>query len=163
MEGNISGIRFCDTGNSIAAAAINRKLEINLKLNESIFSNQQNYRQVLQNCASMFSPKSSLYDYLKHEFTHFAEYQYAIKSNTANGVLNEEKAWDEIGRGVYAQKLMEEALSSCGLPYDESIIEKMIGTYATENVSEAVAEAVSSTKHNALCDTIKRLVQKKWK
>lgn len=163
VEGNISGIRFCDTGNSIAAAAINRKLEINLKLNESIFSNQQNYRQVLQNCASMFSPKSSLYDYLKHEFTHFAEYQYAIKSNTANGVLNEEKAWDEIGRGVYAQKLMEEALPSCGLPYDESIIEKMIGTYATENVSEAVAEAVSSTKHNALCDTIKRLVQKKWK
>ena len=111
VEGNISGIRFCDTGNLIAAAAINRKLEINLKLNESIFSNQQNYRQVLQNCASMFSPKSSLYDYLKHEFTHFAEYQYAIKSNTANGVLNEEKAWDEIGRGVYAQKLMEEALS----------------------------------------------------
>ena len=64
---------------------------------------------------------------------------------------------------MYAQKLMEEALSSCGLPYDESIIEKMIGTYATENVSEAVAEAVSSTKYNALCDTIKRLVQKKWK
>ena len=123
VEGNISGIRFCDTGNSIAAAAINRKLEINLKLNESIFSKTDVYRKMLQNCDSDFSPKSSLYDYLKHEFTHFAEYQYAVKSSTVNGVFDEEKAWDAISQGTCAKKLLEEALSSCGLPYDESIIE----------------------------------------
>lgn len=163
VDGNISGIKFCDTGNSIAAAAINRKLEISLKLNENIFSDVDTYKKMLKNCASVFSPKSSLYDYLKHEFTHFAEYQYAIKANTANGVLNQEKAWDAIRQGTYAKKLLEEALSSCSLPYDKSIIKTMIGTYATENASEAVAEAVSTTKHNDLCDTIKRLVQKKWK
>ena len=163
VDGNISGIKFCDTGNSIAAAAINRKLEISLKLNENIFSDVDTYKKMLKNCASVFSPKSSLYDYLKHEFTHFAEYQYAIKANTANGVLNQEKAWDAIRQGTYAKKLLEEALSSCSLPYDKSIIKTMIGTYATENASEAVAEAVSTTKHSDLCDTIKRLVQKKWK
>ena len=163
MDGNISGIKFCNTGNSIAAAAINRKLEISLKLNENIFSDVDTYKKMLKNCASVFSPKSSLYDYLKHEFTHFAEYQYAIKANTANGVLNQEKAWDAIRQGTYAKKLLEEALSSCSLPYDKSIIKTMIGTYATENASEAVAEAVSTTKRNDLCDTIKRLVQKKWK
>lgn len=59
--------------------------------------------------------------------------------------------------------LISEALSFCSLPYDKSIIKTMIGTYATENASEAIAEAVSTTKHNDLCDTIKRLVQKKWK
>lgn len=163
VDGNISGIKFCDTGNSIAAAAINRKLEISLKLNENIFSDVDTYKKMLKNCASVFSPKSSLYDYLKHEFTHFAEYQYAIKSNTTNGVLDENKAWNAIRQGTYAKKLLEEALSSCGLPYDDGIIEKMIGAYAIENASEAIAEAVSTTKHNDLCDTIKRLVQKKWK
>lgn len=163
VDGNISGIKFCNTGNSIAAAAINRKLEINLKLNENLFSNTAAYRYMLKHCDSDFSPKSSLYDYLKHEFTHFAEYQYAIKANTVNGVLDEEKAWDAICQGTYAKKLLEEALSSCGLPYDDGIIEKMIGAYAIENASEAIAEAVSTTKHNDLCDTIKRLVQKKWK
>ena len=163
VDGNISGIKFCDTGNSIAAAAINRKLEINLKLNENLFSDVDTYKNMLKNCASVFSPKSSLYDYLKHEFTHFAEYQYAIKSNTTNGVLDENKAWNAIRQGTYAKKLLEEALSSCGLPYDDGIIEKMIGAYAIENASEAIAEAVSTTKHNDLCDTIKRLVQKKWK
>ena len=163
VDGNISGIKFCNTGNSIAAAAINRKLEINLKLNENLFSNTAAYRYMLKHCDSDFSPKSSLYDYLKHEFTHFAEYQYAIKENTVNGVLDEEKAWDAICQGTYAKKLLEEALSSCGLPYDDGIIEKMIGAYAIENASEAIAEAVSTTKHNDLCDTIKRLVQKKWK
>ena len=163
VDGNISGIKFCDTGNSIAAAAINRKLEISLKLNENIFSDVDTYKKMLKNCASVFSPKSSLYDYLKHEFTHFAEYQYAIKSNTKNGIFDEEKAWEAIRQGTYAKKLLEEALSSCGLPYDDGIIEKMIGAYAIENASEAVAEAVSTTKHNDLCDTIKRLVQKKWK
>lgn len=149
--------------NSIAAAAINRKLEISLKLNENIFSDVDTYKKMLKNCASVFSPKSSLYDYLKHEFTHFAEYQYAIKSNTTNGVLDENKAWNAIRQGTYAKKLLEEALSSCSLPYDDGIIEKMIGAYAIENASEAIAEAVSTTKHNDLCDTIKRLVQKKWK
>lgn len=163
VDGNISGIKFCDTGNSIAAAAINRKLEISLKLNENIFSDVDTYKKMLKNCASVFSPKSSLYDYLKHEFTHFAEYQYAIKSNTKNGIFDEEKAWEAIRQGTYAKKLLEEALSSCGLPYDDGIIEKMIGAYAMENASEAIAEAVSTTKHNDLCDTIKRLVQKKWK
>lgn len=163
VDGNISGIKFCNTGNSIAAAAINRKLEINLKLNENLFSDVDTYKKMLKNCASVFSPKSSLYDYLKHEFTHFAEYQYAIKSNTTNGVLDENKAWNAIRQGTYAKKLLEEALSSCGLPYDDGIIEKMIGAYAIENASEAIAEAVSTTKHNDLCDTIKRLVQKKWK
>lgn len=163
VDGNISGIKFCDTGNSIAAAAINRKLEISLKLNENIFSDVDTYKKMLKNCASVFSPKSSLYDYLKHEFTHFAEYRYAIKSNTTNGVLDENKAWNAIRQGTYAKKLLEEALSSCGLPYDDGIIEKMIGAYAIENSSEAIAEAVSTTKHNDLCDTIKRLVQKKWK
>lgn len=163
VDGNISGIKFCNTGNSIAAAAINRKLEINLKLNENLFSDVDTYKNMLKNCASVFSPKSSLYDYLKHEFTHFAEYQYAIKSNTTNGVLDENKAWNAIRQGTYAKKLLEEALSSCGLPYDDGIIEKMIGAYAIENASEAIAEAVSTTKHNDLCDTIKRLVQKKWK
>lgn len=163
VDGNISGIKFCNTGNSIAAAAINRKLEINLKLNENLFSNTAAYRYMLKHCDSDFSPKSSLYDYLKHEFTHFAEYQYAIKANTVNGVLDEEKAWDAIYQGTYAKKLLEEALSSCGLPYDDGIIEKMIGAYAIENASEAIAEAVSTTKHNDLCDIIKRLVQKKWK
>lgn len=163
VDGNISGIKFCNTGNSIAAAAINRKLEINLKLNENLFSNTAAYRYMLKHCDSDFSPKSSLYDYLKHEFTHFAEYQYAIKANTVNGVLDEEKVWDAICQGTYAKKLLEEALSSCGLPYDDGIIEKMIGAYAIENASEAIAEAVSTTKHNDLCDTIKRLVQKKWK
>lgn len=163
VDGNISGIKFCNTGNSIAAAAINRKLEISLKLNENIFSDVDTYKKMLKNCASVFSPKSSLYDYLKHEFTHFAEYQYAIKANTANSVLNQEKAWNAICQGTYAKKLLEEALSSCALPYDDGIIEKMIGTYAIENASEAVAEAVSTTRHNDLCDTIKRLVQKKWK
>lgn len=163
VDGNISGIKFCDTGNSIAAAAINRKLEISLKLNENIFSDVDTYKKMLKSCASVFSPKSSLYDYLKHEFTHFAEYQYAIKSNTTNGVLDENKAWNAIRQGTYAKKLLEEALSSCGLPYDDGIIEKMIGAYAIENASEAIAEAVSTTKHNDLCDTIKRLVQKKWK
>lgn len=163
VDGNISGIKFCNTGNSIAAAAINRKLEINLKLNENLFSDVDTYKKMLKNCASVFSPKSSLYDYLKHEFIHFAEYQYAIKSNTTNGVLDENKAWNAIRQGTYAKKLLEEALSSCGLPYDDGIIEKMIGAYAIENASEAIAEAVSTTKHNDLCDTIKRLVQKKWK
>ena len=163
VDGNISGIKFCNTGNSIAAAAINRKLEINLKLNENLFSDVDTYKNMLKNCASVFSPKSSLYDYLKHEFTHFAEYQYAIKSNTTNGVLDENKAWNAIRQRTYAKKLLEEALSSCGLPYDDGIIEKMIGAYAIENASEAIAEAVSTTKHNDLCDTIKRLVQKKWK
>lgn len=163
LDGNISGIKFYNTGNSIAAAAINRKLEISLKLNENIFSDVDTYKKMLKNCASVFSPKSSLYDYLKHEFTHFAEYQYAIKSNTTNGVLDENKAWNAIRQGTYAKKLLEEALSSCGLPYDDGIIEKMIGAYAIENASEAIAEAVSTTKHNDLCDTIKRLVQKKWK
>lgn len=163
VDGNISGIKFCNTGNSIAAAAINRKLEINLKLNENLFSDVDTYKKMLKNCASVFSPKSSLYDYLKHEFTHFAEYRYAIKSNTTNGVLDENKAWNAIRQGTYAKKLLEEALSSCGLPYDDGIIEKMIGAYAIENASETIAEAVSTTKHNDLCDTIKRLVQKKWK
>ena len=163
VEGNISGIRFCDTGNSIASAVYNRRTGSSLKLNENIFSDVDTYRKMIQNCDSRFSPKSSLYDYLRHEFTHFAEYQYAIKINTVNGAFDEEKAWYEIRQGTYAKKLLEEALSSCGLPNDESIIKKMIGQYATYDASEAVAEAVSSTRSNALCDTIKRLVQKKWK
>lgn len=163
VDGNISGIKFCDLGETFASAAVNRKLEISLKLNENIFSDVDAYKKMLKNCASGFSPKSSVYDYLKHEFTHFAEYQYAIKANTVNGVFDEEKAWNAIRQGTCAKKLLEEALSSCSLPYDKSIIKTMIGTYATENASEAVAEAVSTTKHNELCDTIKRLVQKKWK
>ena len=163
VDGNISGIKFCDTDDSIAAAAINRRLEINLKLNENLFSNTAAYRYMLKHCDSDFSPKSSLYDYLKHEFTHFAEYQYAIKANTVNGILDEDNAWNAIRQGTYAKKLLEEALSSCALPYDDGIIKTKIGLYATQNASEAIAEAVSTTKHNDLCDTIKRLVQKKWK
>lgn len=105
VEGNISGIRFCDTGNSIASAVYNRRTGSSLKLNENIFSDVDTYRKMLQNCDSRFSPKSSLYDYLRHEFTHFAEYQYAIKVNTVNGAFAEEKAWNEIRQGTYAKKV----------------------------------------------------------
>ena len=101
--------------------------------------------------------------YVTHELTHIKEYLYSIDKNTVNGILNKEKAFDEISRSVYAKEILKDALKACNLDYNRGTIGKNISLYGTYNSSEAIAEAISNSTSNDLCDKIKELYKKKWK
>ncbi len=66
------------SNNEIASARINKNLDLALKLNINIFKNKDMLHELIENENDVLSPKGSMYGYLKHEFTHFLEYQYAI-------------------------------------------------------------------------------------
>lgn len=133
-----------------------------LKLNKKIFANEELLNQLLENSLPNISKKDGLQGYMKHEFTHFLEYRYAIKKNTKNGIVNKKKAFEEINQSVYATEILKDALSACNLQYNNAII-KTISSYATYDNSEAIAEAVSYCDNDSkLCETIKKLVKRKW-
>ena len=79
LKGRISEISFTElSNNEIASARINKNLDLALKLNINIFKNKDMLHELIENENDVLSPKGSMYGYLKHEFTHFLEYQYAI-------------------------------------------------------------------------------------
>lgn len=159
----ISKIEFCDLGKDIARACIDSNLTMKLKLDKNIFLNKQNLEKILKVPQSGISKKGGLKGYFEHEFTHFLEYKYAIKRNTKNGMVNKKKAYEEIKQSIYATEILKDAILTCNLRYSDDIIET-ISDYATYNSSEAIAEAVSyCDSDKLLCETIKKIVNKKWK
>lgn len=163
LLGEIREIEFCDDiGEDVARACINKRLVMRLKLNKKIFANEELLNQLLENSLPEISKKDGLQGYMRHEFTHFLEYKYAIKKNTKNGIVDKEKAFEEINQCVYATEILKDALLACNLQYNNAII-KTISAYATYNNSEAIAEAVSyCDKDSELCEKIKKLVKRKW-
>ena len=159
LKGRISEISFTElSSNEIASARINKNLDLALKLNINIFKNEDMLHGLIENENDMLSPKGSMYGYLKHEFTHFLEYQYAIDhSETVD------QAWNDIGTSKYANEILDDAINNCGLTKSDDIIEAQISKYATYNSSEAIAEANSTIKETVLIKEIKKMVKKRWR
>lgn len=159
LKGRISEISFTElSNNEIASARINKNLDLALKLNINIFKNEDMLYGLIENDNDVLSPKGSMYGYLKHEFTHFLEYQYAIDhSETVD------QTWNAIGTSKYANEILDDAINNCGLKKSDDIIETQISKYATYNSSEAIAEANSTIKETVLIKEIKKLVKKRWR
>ena len=158
LKGKINEIVFDDLGKDIARASINKKFQMRLKLNTRYFENEIILNEVLKNTPNTLSPKDGLYGYLKHEYTHFLEYQYCILKEN-----DKKEAWQAIESGKYADEILKEALEYCNLPYTSDIIESKISELSIYNSSEAIAEANSCCVDNKLTKTIKRLIKKKWR
>ncbi len=149
--------------NRIASVTIDGNLKITLKLNKNMLSTISDIRILENNPIKSISPKEKLIDYLRHEFVHIKEYQIAIEKNTSNGIIDVEKALDEIKQSKYATEIIDEALNSCGLQRNYDIINYKISEYACLNDSEAIAEGYSNIEEdNELCNAIKRTLKKKW-
>ncbi len=161
---NIDEILFTDIGDDIARASINTlNLSMRLKLNAKIFSDERILEMLLAKTPDSISPKKGLDGYLKHEITHFKEYEYAIKQATVDGVTDVEKAIDFIKKGVFSKIIIKEACKDCGMIYNDSVIKHYISKYGMNSSSEAVAEAISSTNDNELCNAVKKFILKKWR
>ena len=158
LQTDIIRLSFENLGDDIARASINKKFEMTLKLNKSIFSNDTVLKEICENTPSEISKKDGLYGYLKHEFTHFLEYKYCISRG-----MDVEQTWEAISSGKYATELLEEALKNCNLENEYGIIKSQISYLGTFNSSEAIAEAYSSCLDTNLTSTIKKLVEKKWR
>ena len=151
-------------GSDIARAAIDKKtLKTTLKLNKDIFSDPEALKNILEHMPEGISEKDGLYGYLLHEYTHFMEYDYVIKKHTINGITDAAKVKEDLNHCISATELLKEALSSCGLDYNDGIIQT-ISEYATYNNAEAIAEAYSyKGTDKPLCEAIKKLVNARWR
>ena len=148
----------------IARAAIDKKtLKTTLKLNRDIFSDPEALKNILEHMPEGISEKDGLYGYLLHEYTHFMEYDYVIKKHTINGITDAAKVKEDLNHCISATELLKEALSSCGLDYNDGIIQT-ISEYATYNNAETIAEAYSyKGTDKPLCEAIKKLVNARWR
>lgn len=151
-------------GNDIAKAAISKEtLKTTLKLNKDVFSDPEVLKNLLEHLPEGISEKDGLYGYLLHEYTHFMEYDYVIKKHTINGITDIKQVKDDLDHCISATELLKEALSSCGLDYNDGIIQT-ISEYATYNNAEAIAEAYSYKRTDKpLCEAIKKLVNTRWR
>ena len=151
-------------GSDIARAAIDKKtLKTTLKLNGDIFSDPEALKNILEHMPEGISEKDGLYGYLLHEYTHFMEYDYVIKKHTINGITDAAKVKEDLNHCISATELLKEALSSCGLDYNDGIIQT-ISEYATYNNAETIAEAYSyKGTDKPLCEAIKKLVNARWR
>lgn len=157
MREFIKKIEFSDKmeDSELASAVINRKLETTLRLNKNLFSDSKKLNDLLSNCPSVFTKKSSIEDYLTHECIHFLEWKYAIEKQ-------QKKAFDYIEQDYYSRLLLKKACKECDLSYNDSVIEKEICLYARLKASEAIAEACSGGT-SRLAKKIKYLVDKEWR
>lgn len=157
MREFIKKIEFSDKmeDSELASAVINRKLETTLRLNKNLFSDSKKLNDLLSNCPSVFTKKSSIEDYLTHECIHFLEWKYAIE-------IQQKKAFDYIEQDYYSRLLLKKACKECDLSYNDSVIEKEICLYARLKASEAIAEACSGGT-SRLAKKIKYLVDKEWR
>lgn len=157
MREFIKKIEFSDKmeDSELASAVINRKLETTLRLNKNLFSDSKKLNDLLSNCPSVFTKKSSIEDYLIHECIHFLEWKYAIEKQ-------QKKAFDYIEQDYYSRLLLKKACKECDLSYNDSVIEKEICLYARLKASEAIAEACSGGT-SRLAKKIKYLVDKEWR
>lgn len=157
MKEFIKKIEFSDKmeDSELASAVINRKLETTLRLNKNLFSDSKKLNDLLSNCPSVFTKKSSIEDYLTHECIHFLEWKYAIEKQ-------QKKAFDYIEQDYYSRLLLKKACKECDLSYNDSVIEKEICLYARLKASEAIAEACSGGT-SRLAKKIKYLVDKEWR
>lgn len=157
MREFIKKIEFSDKmeDSELASAVINRKLETTLRLNKNLFSDSKKLNDLLSNCPSVFTKKSSIEDYLTHECIHFLEWEYAIEKQ-------QKKAFDYIEQDYYSRLLLKKACKECDLSYNDSVIEKEICLYARLKASEAIAEACSGGT-SRLAKKIKYLVDKEWR
>lgn len=157
MREFIKKIEFSDKmeDSELASAVINRKLETTLRLNKNLFNDSKKLNDLLSNCPSVFTKKSSIEDYLTHECIHFLEWKYAIEKQ-------QKKAFDYIEQDYYSRLLLKKACKECDLSYNDSVIEKEICLYARLKASEAIAEACSGGT-SRLAKKIKYLVDKEWR
>lgn len=157
MREFIKKIEFSDKmeDSELASAVINRKLETTLRLNKNLFSDSKKLNDLLSNCPSVFTKKSSIEDYLTHECIHFLEWKYAIEKQ-------QKKAFDYIEQDYYSRLLLKKACKECDLSYNDSVIEKEICLYARLKASEAIAEACSGGT-SRLAKKIKYLIDKEWR
>ena len=159
LKGRISEISFTELpNNEIARARINKNLDLALKLNINIFKNEDMSHGLIENANDVLSPKGSMYGCLKHEFTQFLEYQYAI-----DHLETVDQAWNDIGTSKYANEILDDVINNFGLKKSDDIIEAQISKYATYNSSEAIAEANSTIKETVLIKEIKKMVKKRWR
>ena len=78
---------------------------------------------------------------MKHEFTHFLEYRYAIKKNTKNGIVNKKKAFEEINQSVYATEIKK---SGTPIPRHSNSFNILINSsYAVGNVCFITSNFIS--------------------
>lgn len=77
-----------DLGVDIARASLNKStLQTTLKLNKSVFSDNNLFDSLMKKTHTGLSEKDGLLGYFKHEYIHFQEYYEVIKQNTVDGII----------------------------------------------------------------------------
>lgn len=168
LDGFIDKVLFVDkmAENEIAKATITRnksthELHTALKINKKLIEDNDAIDTLIKNSTQYFTEKQSIDDFFEHEATHFREYRHAIIQNTVNGVVDVDKAFEEIGSDKYSKEIVLSVFNFYGLEYNYDNIEKYISNYAKTYDADAVAEACSGGT-NKVCKKIKKEVDKRW-
>lgn len=144
------------------------KPQFSMKLNKNHVRDPKGIAKQADVMYSMgqWSKKDGLKGVIDHEATHLQE---AIETVKRHGNLTGKNTPQEMkgvryayAHGELAQEVKEKALEALKISEESGTIESQLGTYATKNASEFIAEAYSDDSNSQIANEVRRIIKKEW-
>ncbi|MDI9497266.1 MAG: minor capsid protein [Bacillota bacterium] len=146
-------------------AGVHTRLVVNLR---SFADPEQLKRMIDANVkAGFWTPKDGARDIIRHELTHMLEYCQAFQEAGVDPRGGDRLAQALVLRELRGRKFSSDvvrtAFTNLGVSYDQVTVESEIGTYASVNSAETIAESVGSSLRNRVMEEIVKVLKEKLK